>query len=440
MRSLEALQEEYRRVTPKSRAQWERGKPVMPGGIIKGAYWDSPNPIYVERAEGCYVWDLDGRRYVDFANHHSAMILGHSPAAVVEAVRRELEKGIGFGAPTTLEAEVAEEITKRFPSIDKVRYTNSATESSIHVTRLARAVTGRPKIAKFEGAYHGSHDAVEYSVTPPVESAGPPDAPSPVAAWNGMARGSQDDTVILPYSQPETVELILRQHKDEIAGVFYDGKPGMYDIPIEFSRFVRDITEELGLLMIMDEVVSFRVGYGGYQGVCGIRPDLTMFGKIVGGGFPVGAIGGKADLMDVLDNTKGPTGLSQSGTFSGNNFTLAAGLATLRALTPEVYEHLDGLRARLQRGLVAAFQRAGITCQIVGAGSMINTYFTDQPARDYRGVASSDKSLFDRIGIGLVLKGFFARTAMGLILSAPMGTEHVDGLLESLEEVLDEED
>ena len=440
VRSKHSLEAEYLRLTPRSRAQWERGRPVMPGGVIKGAYWKSPHPTYVERADGCYLWDLDGRRYVDFSNHHSATILGHNHPAVVEALQRELERGLAFGAPTTLEAEIAEELVKRFPSIDKVRYMNSATETSIHTTRLVRAVTGKQKIAKFEGAYHGSLDALEISVFPPLDKAGPDESPTPVAAWKGMARGCEDDVVILPYNQRESVELLLREHRDELAAVFYDGKPAMFDVPVEFTRFLRDITRELGLYMVLDEVVSFRVGYGGYQGLCGITPDLTILGKIVGGGLPVGALGGRAELMDVLDNSGSPTGLSQSGTFSGNNFTLAAGLATLRALTPEVYVHLNSLRERLQRGLVDAYGRAGVVSQIVGVGSMVNTYFTDRPVTDYRAVASADKELFARIHMGLVLKGYMAWGGMGLIVSESMGTEHIDGLLQALEEVLEEQD
>ena len=441
VRSKDTLETEFRRLNPKSEAQWERGKPVMPGGIIKGAYWSPPHPLYVERAEECYLWDLDGHMYVDFANHHTAMVLGHSHPAVVKAVSEELEKGFGFGEPTALEAEMAEEIIRRFPSVEKLRFTNSGTESSLHATRLVRTVTGRQKVAKFEGAYHGSHDALEVSVSPPVDMAGPADSPVPVGDWNGIARGAEDDVVALPYNQRESVELILRQHKDDVAAVFYDGKPGMLDVPDDFTRFVRDITSELGLLMVMDEIVSFRVGYSGYQGVCGVMPDLTVFGKIVGGGFPVGVIGGRADLMDVLDNTQGTTLLGQSGTFSGNNFTLAAGLATLRALTPEVYRHLDSLRERLHRGLVAAFDRAGIPCQVLSAGSMVNPFLTDQPVTDYRSSTSADDELVNRIFLALRLKGYHTgRGAMSLVLSAPMGSEHIDGLLEALEQVLEERD
>ena len=433
VRSREALEEEYRRVTPMSRAQWERGKPVMPGGMIKGAYWVPPYPVYIDRAEGCYLWDLDGRRYVDFVNHHTATILGHSHPAVVEALSRELDRGIGIGAPTALEVEAAEEITKRIPSVDKVRFTNSGTESTLHATRLARAVTGKPKVAKFEGAYHGSHDALEISVAPPLDRAGEAESPIPVAAWSGFARGSEDNIVVLPYNDMESVELILREHKDEVAAVFYDAKAGLLDVPHDFTRFVRRITEELGLLMVMDEVVSFRAGYGGHQAVVGVKPDLTTLAKVAGGGFPGGIIGGRADLMDVLDNTEGTPVLAQSGTFSGNTFTLAAGLATLRALTPDVYEHLDGLRERLHKGLEDVFGRAGVPCRVLSEGSIVNFYLTDQPVTDYRATLGSDNEMVERIMFALTLEGHFSRNLLGLSLSAPMGPEHIDGLLESLE-------
>ena len=436
VRSKEVLEEEIRRVTARSLAQWDRGKPVMPGGVIKGAYWSAPHPIYVERAEGCYLWDLDGRRYVDFANHHTAMVLGHSHPTVVEAVQNALNRGLGFGGPTTLEVEIAEEIVKRFPSIEKVRFANSGTEALLHATRMVRAATGKPKVAKFEGAYHGSHDALEVSTSPPLDRAGPTDSPVSVASWEGMSEGSEGDVVVLPYNQPESVELILREHQDEVAGVFYDGKPGIYDIPFEFTRFVRELTRELGLFMVMDEVVSFRAGYGGYQGLAGVEPDLTTFGKIMGGGLPVGVIGGSAELMDVLDNTRGRPKVLQSGTFSGNHLTLAAGLANLQALTPELYEHLDGLRERLDTGLRDIFGRAQIPCQVQSVGSIVSFDFTDQPVRDYRSAASVDKALFERVRLELLLRGYYMFGGMGLCPSAPMSAEHVDGLLGALEAAL----
>lgn len=441
VRSRESLYEEYSERNPKSLAQWERAKATMPGGVIKGAYWRRPFPFYVDQAEDCLLTDIDGNVLVDFASHHSAMIVGHSHPDVAEAVRREIDRGFGLGNPTSLEVEIAEELVRRFSSIDKVRFTNSGTESSLHATRLIRAKTGKPKVAKFEGAYHGSHDALEHSVGPAIEEAGPPDSPNSVPANDGVAAGSEDMVVMLPYNDPESVELILREHQDEIAGVFYDGKPGMLDVPAEFTRFVRNITRDLGMYMVMDEVVSFRVGPAGYQGMAGVDPDVTIFGKVVGGGMPVGAIGGSSELMDLMDNSETPAVVSQSGTFSGNNVTLAAGLATLRALTDDVYSHLDSLGKRLQQEIGPIFDRAGIPNQVLASGSIVNIYLADRRVRDYRTFAAHDSALFERVSLAVHLKGFaLGIPPMAMMLSSPMTDEHVDGLANAFEEALAEQD
>ena len=441
VRSLSSLQSEYREKTPRSYAQWKKGIDVMPGGVIKGAYWYDPYPIYIDSAEGCHIFDIDGNKYLDFANHHSTMIVGHNHPNVVQAVAAELQKGLGFGGPTKLEEEISSEIVARFPAIDKVRFTNSGTESSLHATRIVRAHSGKQKIAKFEGAYHGSHDAVEVSSAPPLNKAGSPEMPNAVPAWPGMSKDSETDIIILPYNDMESVEAILTENKDDIAGVFYDGRAGMLDIPIEFSKFVRKITKDLGILMIMDEVVSFRAGVGGYQGYASIEPDLSIFGKVVGGGLPVGAIGGKSKLMDVVDTTK-DTGLptvNQSGSFSGNSLTLAAGLATLKALTPEAYSHLDNITNQLHIGMEKVFNQANIPCQVVSVGSMLNPFISTAPIRDYRALAGIDTDLTNRIHLGLLLKGVhIGRVPMSFCLSTPTQDSDIQKALDVLAEVLDE--
>jgi len=439
VRSMTSLKAEYKKITPKSMAQWELGKPIMPGGLIKGAYWSDPYPIYIERAEGCYLWDLDGRRYVDFENHHTATILGHSHPEVVESIQNTLNLGIAHGGPTKLEAEVSAELIDRIPSVEKVRFTNSGTEASLHATRMVRMISGKSKLAKFEGNYHGSHDALEVSVSPSLDQAGPEDTPNSVDGWKGMSNGSSEDVVVLPHNKRESVELILREQKDEVAAVFYDGRPGFYDTSHDFVRWLRQITEELGILLVMDEVVSFRVGRAGFQGVCDVMPDLTILGKVVGGGLPVGAIGGRGDLMDVLDNTVN-TGLYQSGTYSGNMFTLAAGLATLRALTPEVYSYMEYLGEQLYAGLKAAFMKAGIPHQVLQEGSIVGYHLTDQPVTDYRSACTVNRELTDRIGIAMMVQGYFARATMGMIISQPMKDEHIDSYLQDLESILLQQD
>ena len=441
VRSLESLNEEYTAKNPKSQAQWERGRATMPAGVIKGAYMRSPFPFFVASSDGCHLTDIDGNVVVDFGSHHSAMILGHTHPDVTAALQGEIERGLGLGNPTELEAEISEEIVDRFPSIDKVRFTNSGTESSLHAARLIRAKTGKAKVAKFEGAYHGSHDGLEHSISPPIDDAGPADSPMTVPANPGVAPTSEDLVVMLPYNDPESVELILREHKDEVAGVFYDGKPGMLDVPDEFTHFLRDLTKELGLYMVMDEVVSYRVGRAGYQGLAGVEPDLTIFGKIVGGGMPVGAIGGSEELMGLMDNTDGPPVLAPSGTFSGNNFTLAAGLATMRGLTDEVYEHLDSLGSRLGRKLGPVLDDAGISNQVLAVGSVVNFYLTGSHVRDYRSFKTHDVALFERISLAVHLKGYsLGQPPMSMMLSSPMTHDIIDGLVQAVEEALAEED
>ena len=413
----------------------------MPGGVIKSAYWFAPHPTYMDRGDGCYIWDIDGNKYADFTNHHTATILGHNHPAVMEALQKELERGMALSGPTTLEAEIAEELIERIPSVEKVRYTNSATESAIHIARMVRTLTGKPKLAKFEGAYHGSHDALEFSTAPSIDQAGPEDAPNTVPAQPGMIPSAEDSVIMLPYNQPETVDLILREHKDELAAVFFDGKPAMMDIPVEFSKFIRDITEELGILLVYDETVSFMAGPGGYQREAGIKPDLSMFGKIVGGGLPGGAIGGKSEYMDLLDISEGNEGPFVSGTFSGNSMTLAAGLATLRALTPDIYAHIDGLRQRAHVGLQDAAERVGIPFHILSAGTMINAYPSSSPVRDHRSYLNIDSDMFERILLGLTNKGnYMGRGHMSMVLSAPMQNSDVDNLVNAFEEVLNDPD
>lgn len=414
--------------------------PVMPGGVMKGAHFMPPNPVYVDHAEGCYLFDIDGNRYVDFANHHTAAILGHSPPAVTKALHEQVDRGIAFGAPTTFEKEVAEELVKRLPSVEKVRYTNSGTEASLNAARVVRAVTKKPLIAKFEGAYHGSNDAVEFSTQPPSEASGSAEAPNTTATWEGMPEGGENNVVILPYNDRESVELILREHRDSMAAVFFDGRPGWYDMPLDFARFLREITEELGILLVFDEVISFRSSYSGYQGLAGVEPDVTVLGKIVGGGMPVGAIGGKAAVMDILDNSGEPTGLYQSGTFAGNHFTLAAGLATLRALTPDVYAHLERLAAHLTDRLRVVLTDSGVSFQLFGQGSTVRVYFSDKPVRTNRDVAEADGEMFSRLVLGLLNRGYYARDGMGFILSNPMTAEHMDGLAEAMGDALSDTD
>ena len=297
---------------------------MLPGGV-KGAYFYPPYPLTMERSEGCYVYDADGRQLVDFVNHHTALILGHRHPAVLAAIEKQLERGIVLSASGGTEVELAEEMVRRVPALERIRFCCSGTEATLHAIRLARGYSGRPKIAKFAGGYHGSHDAVELSVTPPLGQAGPENAPHAVPSAGGISPHAAEEIVILPYNDEAAVAKLVRQHRDELAALICDAKPGILETRREFLAEVRQIARANDVLFIFDEVVGFRLGPGGMQEYYGLTPDLTTYGKIIGGGFPVGAFGGRKDLMDLLDNTQGPTGFFQSGTFSAHPATIDPG-------------------------------------------------------------------------------------------------------------------
>ncbi|MCZ6676357.1 MAG: aspartate aminotransferase family protein [Candidatus Poribacteria bacterium] len=428
-----SFEERYRAGSPRSQSCFERGQATMPGGLAKGAYYFRPYPLFMERGEGCYLYDLEGRRYVDFANHHTAQILGHNHPAVMAALYAQLEKGIALGAPVTVEAELAEEISGRVPSIEKLRFCNSGTEATLHAIRLARGFTGRNKIAKFEGGYHGSHDVVEVSVSPPLDVAGPESAPHAVPTAGGMSQHAVDEVLVLPYNDEAAAAQRIADHRDELACVIFDPKAGILPLRKDFVRGVVSAAQDNGMLLIFDEIVGFRVGTGGLQEYYGITPDLSVFGKIIGGGFPVGVFGGRADIMDLLDTTRGSTGFFQSGTFSGHPVTLAAGLATLQQLTPEVFAHLDRLGEQLQTGLSDLFARHGVAAQVVGLGSLFSIYFTDEELVNYRSLARADKEVSHRIFHSLLESGLFLSHGLGMnALSVPMNAAHIETLISAM--------
>jgi len=432
-----ALVERYRAGSPRSREQFDRDCKSMPGGV-KGVYFYPPYPLTMVRGEGCYLDDADGRRFVDCVSHHTALILGHNHPAVMDAVHRQLEHGIVLSAPTGGEMGLAEEICGRVPSIEGLRFCCSGTEATLHAIRLARGFTGRPKIAKFEGGYHGSHDVVEISVAPPLDRVGPETGPHSVPTAGGISPHAAEEVVVLPYDDEESVERLIADNRDELACLICDAKTGILETRREFMKAVRDITRAHDVLLIMDEVVGFRLGTGGQQEYYDITPDLTTYGKVVGGGFPVGAFGGRADIMNLLDNTRGPTGFFQSGTFSAHPVALAAGLATLQQLTPAAFARLNGLGERLREGLEGLAERIDTPLQAVVAGSLFGLHFTENAVTTYRGMARADKGMAHRVFLALLEEGYYLSHWLGFnALSLAMDESHVDGLVTALERAIE---
>ena len=340
--SLRSEKARYVALNAGSGAKHEEAKRFLPGGDTRNSIFWNPFPIYVSGADGSHITDVDGNERVDFINNMTTLILGHRHPAVIEALADQLALGVSYPAPTPLVVEWGELMCERVPSLDKIRFVNSGTEATLNAIRAARAFSGKNLLAKCEGAYHGNHDAVQISVTPNVDMAGDEDAPNAVLMTSGMSPKSADEIVIMPYNDLEAAERTIRENADQLAAVIIEpinGQCGMVPADPEFIEGIRGITSELGILLIFDEVIAFRASRGGAQEYYGVTPDLTCFGKVIGGGLPVGAFGGRDDIMSMWDPSgAGGPQVAHAGTFNGNPMTAAAGVAT--------FERADGGRLR----------------------------------------------------------------------------------------------
>ncbi len=431
----------YRQTTPGSRALHERATTVMPGGTTRTTTYFDPYPLYIDRGEGCRVWDVDGTERIDMLGNYTAMILGHAHPKVVEAIRRQAARGTGFAAANPVEVELATILCERVPSLDAVRFCNSGTEATMFAMRLARAFTGRPKIARMEGGYHGTHDYAEVSTHPAVAEAGPADEPVARPDSMGTPGWALEQVVVLPFNNPDAAERIIRREAAQLAAVILEpiiGAGGVIAATPEFLRRLREVTRELGILLIFDEVISFRVAPGGAQQLYGVTPDLTTLGKIIGGGLPVAAFGGRADVMELLDPRGNPS-IAQGGTYNGNPLGMAAGVATMRELTPDVYEDLNRKGARVCEQLTEVFASHDVEVQVNGAGSMLALHFTDAPAVDYRAVAGADKKKARALFLGLVNHGVLMAPRLMGALSTPMTETDIQQFVDAVEAVVVEQ-
>ncbi|MDA1278426.1 MAG: aspartate aminotransferase family protein [Chloroflexi bacterium] len=399
----------YRAANPKSAELHQKAARFMPGGDTRNSiYWD-PFPLYVTDGTGTVLTDVDDNKRTDFVNNMTTLILGHRPPEVTSALRQQIDHGLSFPAPTPLVVRWAELMCDRVPSLDKVRFVNTGTEATLNAIRAARAFTGKQKLVKCEGAYHGNHDAIQISVVPPLDQAGDGDSPESIAAFPGISENAVDDIFIAPYNDIEAAEKIIRKHADELAAVIVEpvnGQCGMVPAKPEFLEGLRRVTDELGIILIFDEVIAFRIAYGGAQEYYGVTPDLTCFGKVVGGGMPVGAFGGRDDIMTMWDPSNGGATVQHAGTFNGNPMTAAAGVATLEALTRDKYEYLERLGDLLRSELQALFTELEVPMGVTGVASLFALQFTSQEVTNYRTYATNDKTMMQTMFIGLLNEGF----------------------------------
>ena len=419
---------------PKSAALHERARRVTPGGVNSparafGAVGGSP--LTIARADGAYLTDVDGFRYLDLIGSWGPMILGHCHPAVVAAVDEAVRRGTSYGAPCEAETELAELVVEAVPSVEQVRFTSSGTEAAMSAVRLCRGATGRDVVVKFAGCYHGHVDALLVSAGSSALTLGVPNSP-------GVTPGAVRDTVVLPYNHPQALADLFAARGDEIAGVMLEpvvGNMGLVVPTDEFRRELRRLTHRYGAVLIYDEVMTgFRLSYAGAQGLLGDAPDVTAFGKVIGGGYPVGAYGGRADLMRHIM----PAGkVFQAGTLSGNPVAMAAGIATLRELKrTDPYPRLDALGARLEAGLRRA--AAGVPHRLNRVGSMWTLFFTGTPVVDLATATGSDTDRFARFFWGMMDRGFYLPCSQfeAAFLSAAMTDAEMDALAAAAGEVI----
>ncbi|HET8712106.1 MAG TPA: glutamate-1-semialdehyde 2,1-aminomutase [Gemmatimonadales bacterium] len=384
---------------------FDRAKRVLPGGVnspVRAFRAVGGTPFFVARAKGSRLYDADGKSYIDYVCSWGPLILGHAHPAVLDAVREAAERGWTYGAPCEAEVDLAEEVRRRMPSLERVRFVNSGTEATMSAVRLARAATGRDVIVKFDGCYHGHADSFLVKAGSGVATLGLADSPGVPAALASL-------TLTAPFNDARAVADLFREFPDRIAAVIvepYVGNSGFIDPDSDFHPALRALCDQYGALLIFDEVMTgFRVAAGGAQGRLGIRPDLTTLGKVIGGGFPVGAYGGRVDLMSSIA-PEGP--VYQAGTLSGNPVAMAAGLATLRETNqPGFYQSLERRTERLIEGLRAAARRHGVALTAGHAGSMWGAYLTPGPVRNYADAKTSDTKLFARWHAAALARGVF---------------------------------
>ena len=420
----------------KSKKLFDRAQKLIPGGVnspVRACQSVGAEPLFIDRAEGCFIFDADGNRYIDYIGSWGPMILGHRHPAVIEAVSAVLERGTSFGAPIDLEVQLAQMVVDAVPSVEIVRMVNSGTEASMSAVRLARGITERELIIKFDGCYHGHADTLLVAAGSGVATLGIPGSP-------GIPDSIAQHTLSLPYNDADAINQVMSEKGELVAGIIVEpvaGNMGLVRPDQGFLETLRQLCDRYGSILIFDEVMTgFRVAYGGAQSLYGVYPDLTCFGKIIGGGLPVGAYGGKQDLMGQI----APRGsVYQAGTLSGNPVAMAAGIATLEQIQKEgFYEALDQTADHLLKGLEEAAQKADILVQTQRVGSMLGFFFNDRAVKNFDDAKTSDLEKFSAFYNGLRQAGVYVAPSQfeALFVSAAHQNEHIEATIAAAEHVL----
>jgi glutamate-1-semialdehyde 2,1-aminomutase len=436
--AVRAIIDQYYRRTQQSRAHHKIAQKVLPGGDTRLSVYFFPYPTYIDGGEGCYVYDVDGNRYVDFNNNFTSLIHGHAHPAVVAAVQAQVAKGTIYAAPACCQHELAAILCDRIPSVERVRFCNSGTEATMMAMRLARAYSGKDVILKMDGGYHGTHDFAEINITASADEQGPP-------SLRKESRGIPDclleAMMVVPFNDLDAVEETLSAYNHRIAAVIVEpmmNAGGLVAARDGYLVGLRKLADKYGVLLIFDEVVTFRLSLGGWQLLDHVLPDITALGKIIGGGLPVGAIAGKAEIMELFNPTR-PDHLKHSGTFNGNSISMVAGLAALKHYGQNEIDRINRLGERLRQGIRDAFQDHGLKVNVTGRGSLAYIHWTGGEivtARDSARAAKAAGQLLMLLHLGLLNHGIWVPYRGELAVSTPMNEREVDQVSEAVSEVL----
>ncbi len=434
----EDISRRYSERTTKTREHLEAAKKYLPGGDTRSAGYYGPYPVFIERGQGCRIVDCDGNEYIDLVNNFTSLIHGHAHPRLIEAARAQSEKGTAFAAPSIIQYEHARHLCDRVPSLDLVRYCNSGTEATLFTMRVARAFTGKDGFIKMDGGYHGVHDFVEANTIADFTAEGLP----AVHLDRGVPARVADDLYIAPFNDLEAMQSILQKNHEQIAGIILEpmlGSGGLVYPQAGYLQGLRELADRYQVLLVFDEIITFRLSRGGLQEVEEVRPDLTALGKLIGGGYPVGAFGGRSEIMARFDPNH-PESVAHSGTFGGNNNTLAAGLVALEMYGQEEVDRINRLGDRLRSGFQSAMDRVGIRGRAGGWGSLVGTIWTGRELNNAKDVVlgfldSGDLSAvlhWEMLNRGI----FFASRGM-YVISTPMDEAIVDKVIEEFQGALE---
>ncbi len=427
----------YVESTPKSRHLQREAENYLPGGSSRGTAYFEPYPFFVDYTKDHHVTDVDGNRYLDFMLNATTYVLGHANHRVIQAVKHQADRGLSYSTPAPSQIKLAEMLCNRVPSVERVRFTNSGTEGTLNAIRAARAFTGRHKIAKIEGGYHGNHEYVSVSVYTPLDELDTNTTTS-VPEWPGQPPSVVDDVLSLPYNDLETAERILSQNADELACLIIEPVLSNFGyLPANplYLQGIRQLTTKLGILLIFDEVQSFRLASGGAQEIYNVTPDLTAFGKVIGGGMPIGAWGGRNDIMNLFDPTTDPI-ITHSGTFNANPITMVAGIATLEQLTPSTLKEMNSLGDTLREKMRSVFDELNIAAQVTGIGSLFGIHFSNEEIVDYRSVLQGNSKKRINLFKALLEEGILIQTKAAGALCTLTTSDEVDSLVDAIRRVI----